>query len=69
MLLLLLSQGFTLQTVLRLNLTATGFYDDWDVVLGKKNNDSFVAGTRDATYGCCYCILLWLLLLLLVLSC
>ena len=33
------------------NLTALGYYDDWDTILELKNNDSFVAGTRDATYG------------------
>lgn len=33
------------------NYTGTGTYDDWDAILAKKNNDSFVAGTRDAIYG------------------
>ena len=26
-------------------------YDDWDQIFALRNNDSFVAGTRDATYG------------------
>ena len=33
------------------NLTSEGCYDDWLYVLSKENNDSYVAGTRDATYG------------------
>lgn len=33
------------------NYTAEGFYDDWDVILANKNNDSFVLDTRDALYG------------------
>ena len=27
------------------------YYDDWNQILDLKNNDSFVAGTRDSTYG------------------
>jgi hypothetical protein len=41
----------TLRCIQLSNLTAEGFYDDWDVILAKENNDSYVAGTRDATYG------------------
>ena len=33
------------------NLSSLGYYDDWDQILALKNNESFVAGTRDATYG------------------
>lgn len=45
----------TLAHSLGVNLTSEGCYDDWDYVLGLKNNDSFVAGTRDATYGIPVC--------------
>lgn len=34
-----------------LSYTNTGFYDDWDVVIAKKDNSSYVAGDRDAAYG------------------
>jgi hypothetical protein len=33
------------------DLSSYGCYDDWDVVLAAKNNNSFVGGTRDAIYG------------------
>eukprot|EP01038_Epipyxis_sp_PR26KG_P006554 gene6554-9003_t len=36
---------------LHVNLTTEGFYDDWDYVLSKQNNDSFALGNRDAIYG------------------
>lgn len=32
-------------------LTDFGYYDDWDQVLAQKNNLTYVAPTRDATYG------------------
>ena len=34
-----------------LNLKKEGFYDSWDAILAKKNNDSWILPTRDATYG------------------
>lgn len=43
--------GMTQQGFQALNLTAEGYYDDWDVVLNRKNNDSFAAACRDAIYG------------------
>lgn len=42
-----------IQTV---NLTEEGYYDDWDVILERRNNDSFAVPTRDATYGLPVCL-------------
>jgi hypothetical protein len=34
-----------------LNMTLEGYYDNWDTIFDMANNDSFIAGTRDAAYG------------------
>ena len=38
------------------NLTEEGYYDDWDFILERKDNSSFVVPTRDATYGLPLCL-------------
>ena len=38
------------------NYSEEGYYDDWDVVLERKNNDSFAVPTRDAIYGLPVCL-------------
>ena len=45
------TQGYSLVADTSLDTDLIGFYDDWAQVLALKNNDSFVVGTRDATYG------------------
>ena len=42
-----------IQTV---SLAEEGYYDDWDVVLERRNNDSFAVPTRDAIYGLPVCL-------------
>lgn len=45
------AEGYTLVAETSLDTDMLGYYDDWGQVLELKNNDSFVVGTRDATYG------------------
>lgn len=45
------ADGYSLDGSLFLNGTAIGFYDDWDAILARKDNSTFILPTRDAIYG------------------